>query len=92
MDTIEQQRKQLIDDIQTLPSDILEEISDLIVRFRQQKATSKNETDSAQEPQSAYERLQEAGLIGCIKDGPADGSTNYKQYINEYLTEKYGDR
>ena len=32
---------------------------------------------------------RESGLIGCIKDDPEDLSVNYKQYVAEYLDDKY---
>ena len=32
---------------------------------------------------------KKSGLIGCIKNGPEDLSTNYKKYVAEYLDEKY---
>jgi len=34
----------------------------------------------------------ESGLIGCIEDGPEDLSVNYKQYLTEYLEQKYSEQ
>ncbi|MEO0769929.1 MAG: hypothetical protein AAFY72_10935 [Cyanobacteria bacterium J06649_4] len=90
MDAIEQQRRQLIDDIQTLPADVLQKISDLVTDFRQKKSVSEANGDSKQETKSAYEALKEAGLVGFVKDGAPDSSTNYKESITEYLEEKHG--
>lgn len=33
--------------------------------------------------------FQESGLVGCIKDGDPDLSTNYKSIISQELEEKY---
>lgn len=35
---------------------------------------------------------KDSGLIGCIENAPEDLSVNYKQYVAEYLDEKYPQR
>ena len=88
MDAIEQQRKQLIDDIQTLPADVLQEVSALIESLQQKKALLESSPSSKENTKSTYEVLKESGLIGCM-DGPPDLSVNYKKYLAEGLKEKY---
>lgn len=92
-DSVEQQRQQLIKEIQALPAEAVKEAVEAITRLRN-KAARKEEAEqpSEQTSSSPYEALKKSGLIGCIKDGPPDLSTNYKEYIIEYLEEKHGYR
>jgi hypothetical protein len=90
MDAIEQQREQLLEEIQTLPEDVLQEVSNLIARLRQKaesvetSAAEASETDPSSEKAVAnpYQELKEFGLIGC-GEGPADLATNYRAYLRE---------
>jgi predicted Holliday junction resolvase-like endonuclease len=52
MDAIEQQREQLLKDIQTLPAAVLQEASDLIARLRQKSAESQTAQGSEQGEES----------------------------------------
>ena len=98
IDTVEQQREQLIESIRTLPADALQEVADEIARLRQKIADkssaiekeSEVETSLNEETYSPYKDLKEFGLIGYVKDGPSDLSVNYKKYLTESLMEKYG--
>ena len=89
--SVEQQREQLVEDIKTLPADVLQEVANLVDHLQKREETEA-EKSSEQPSQSPYDALKEAGLVGFIKDGPSDLSTNYKQYIIEYLEEKHGYR
>lgn len=91
--SVEQQREQLIEEIRTLPADALKEAVEAIAQLRDEIAErEKAEQPSEQTSSSPYEAFKKSGLIGCIKDGPPDLSTNYKEYITEYLEEKHGYR
>ena len=98
IDTVEQQREQLIESIRTLPADALQEVADEIARLRQKMADkssaiekeSEVETSLNEETYSPYKDLKEFGLIGYVKDGPSDLSVNYKKYLTESLMKKYG--
>ncbi|MGB3296816.1 MAG: hypothetical protein WBA76_01005 [Phormidesmis sp.] len=98
INTVEQQREQLIEAIRTLPDDALQEVADEIARLRQKtedrsSATDKEaevETSLKEDTYSPYEDLKEFGLIGYVEDGPSDLSVNYKKYLTESLMEKYG--
>ena len=41
-------------------------------------------------PQGSIRALVDSDFVGCA-DGPEDSSVNYKQYVPEYLDEKYPD-
>jgi predicted nucleic acid-binding Zn-ribbon protein len=90
MDAIEQQRKQLLEEIQTLPADVLQEVSNFIERLRQKAEsgetlaakTGETETTLGKEVANPYQELKEFGLIG-FAEGPSDLSVNYKKYLAE---------
>ena len=100
IDTVAQQREQLIEAIQTLSADALQEVADEIARLRQRTEDKSSDTEKESEVETAlneetyspYEDLKEFGLIGYVKDGPSDLSVNYKKYLTESLMEKYGYR
>lgn len=46
---------------------------------------------SEREASSAYQTLEELGLIGCA-DGPSDLSANYKAMLGESLEEKHSQK
>jgi predicted Holliday junction resolvase-like endonuclease len=56
MDAIEQQREQLLKDIQTLPAAVLQEASDFITRLRQKSAESQTAQSSEQAEESWKEK------------------------------------
>ncbi|MGD1865283.1 MAG: hypothetical protein ACFB0D_12075 [Phormidesmis sp.] len=94
MNATELQRQQLIDDIQSLPANVIKEAAEFIARLRQQASevkqappTEESLDDSSYSP---YEDLKEFGLIGFVKEGPSDLSVNYKQALTDSLMEKYG--
>jgi predicted DNA-binding antitoxin AbrB/MazE fold protein len=45
--------------------------------------TAKAETETNEDGPTLFELLDKAGLIGCIKDGPPDLSTNPK-YMEDF--------
>jgi hypothetical protein len=92
MDAIEQQRKQLLEDIKMLPADVLQEASDFIARLRQKAAAPEVEQRSEQASSSPYETFKKSGLIGCIQDGPPDLAANHRKYVAEYLEQKHDHR
>ncbi len=91
--SVEELRKRLIEDIQTLPAEALQAVAEAI---KQLHGNTDNQQDaeqpSAEKASSPYEAFQESGLIGCIKDAPPDLSVDYKHYLVEGLAEKYGNR
>jgi hypothetical protein len=91
MDAIEQQREQLLEDVQTLPVAVLQEASDFIAQLRQKSAESKTAQGSEQATSSPYEVLKESGFIGCAED-PSDLSANHKKYLEEGWKEKHDHR
>lgn len=92
VESVKRQREQLLEEIRTLPAEVLQEISDLVLRSRQKMAVNESEHPSEPTTSSPYEAFKEAGLIGCIKDAPPDLSVNYKEYLAKGLAEKYGHR
>ncbi len=95
MNTAEAQRQQLLDNIRVLPDEFFQEVLEVTNRLRHRAEKEGISVVSSEQPaeqatQSPYEVLKESGLIGCIKDGPSDLSTNYKQYIVEYLEQYSG--
>ena len=91
--SVEELRKQLIEDIQTLPADALQTVAEAMKQLHGDTGSQRNaEHPSSKKTSSPYEAFQESGLIGCIKDAPPDLSVNYKHYLAEGLAEKYGDR
>ncbi|MEM8504909.1 MAG: hypothetical protein AAF716_17360 [Cyanobacteria bacterium P01_D01_bin.1] len=87
--SIEQQRRQLVDDIQTLPADLLQEIADIISHLKKRTADSEIEKFSEQATSYPYRAFKDSGFIGC-GEGPSDLSANYKEYLEEGWKEKYG--
>lgn len=88
-DSIEQQRKQLIEEVRSLPAECLQEVIDFVNQLHQKTQNSETEQATTRIEQSPYEALQASGLIGC-GEGPADLSVNHKKYCAEGLMEKYG--
>jgi hypothetical protein len=86
MDAVEQQRKQLLEEIQTLPADVLQEVSNLIAHLRQKaesiETSAETEHTSEKAVANPYQELKDFGLIGC-GEGPADLATNYRAYLRE---------
>lgn len=80
IDTVEQQRKELIEEVQTLPADALQKLTDFVTGLRQNAEASKAEQFSEKAVTSPYQSLEEFGLIGC-GEGPFDLSTNYRAYL-----------
>jgi hypothetical protein len=91
MDATEQQRERLLEEIRTLPADVLQEVSNLIERIQQKagnaqdsvEETSGAESLSDKKGANPYQELKEFGLIGFAKDGPTDLSVNYRDYLKE---------
>ena len=82
MDAIEQKRKQLIQEIQTLPASVLQEATDLIAQLHRKAETLNAKKSSEKEVANPYQELKEFGLIG-FAEGPSDLSVNYKKYLAE---------
>ena len=85
----EQLREQLLEDIQKLPADLLQELSEIVARLHLKTTESEFEQRSEQEEVYPYEALKKSGLIGCM-EAPSDLSVNYKEYLAEGLKEKHG--
>ncbi|MEL6816058.1 MAG: hypothetical protein AAFP03_14810 [Cyanobacteria bacterium J06598_3] len=54
MDTVEQQRRQLLEEIKTLPADVLQEASDFIARLHQKGSTLAPQKPSKQTASSPH--------------------------------------
>ncbi len=88
--SVEQKRKQLIEDIQTLPVDRLQEAADIISQL-QKEVVAEIEQPPVQPSLSPYEAFKKSGFIGC-GEGPSDLAANHKQYLEEGWKDKYGYR
>ena len=89
--TVERQREQLIEEIQTLPTELLQEVADKIAQLREKALGSETEPPAEQVSSSPYEAFKKSGFIGC-GEGPSDLAANYKKYLAEGWKEKYGYR
>lgn len=82
MDTTDQQRKALLENIRMLPTELLQELTDFVTQLQQKAQTLKTEQALEKKVTNPYQELKEFGLIGC-GEGPSDLSTNYKAYLRE---------
>lgn len=67
MDTAEQQRRQLLEEIKMLPADVLQEASDFIVRLRQ-KGTTLNTKKSSEQTASATQLEQKPSISETLEN------------------------
>ena len=81
LQAIQQQRKQLIAEIQTLPADLLPEAADIISRLRE-KVAGLEVQQSVEESSSTYEAFKKSGFIGC-GEKLSDLAANHKEYLAE---------
>ncbi|MGB7247427.1 MAG: hypothetical protein WBC73_00695 [Phormidesmis sp.] len=82
IDAVERKRQALLEDIETLPADVLQELADFITQLRQKAKASAAEMASEKEIANPYQELKEFGLIG-YGEGPADLAANHKAYLKE---------
>ena len=78
--TVEQTRQQLLEQVQTLPAGVLQELVDFVTQLHQREEASETEEVLEEAAANPYQDLQD--LIGC-GEGPTDLSTNYKAYLRE---------
>jgi len=89
MDTAEQQRQQLLEDVRTLPAEVLQEVSNVVARLRQETVVIAAVKSSSEGVSSTpYDLLKESGFIGCA-EGPPDLAANHKAYLEKHLMNKY---
>ena len=88
MNTAEQQRQQLIEDIQALPAGVLPEVTELVNQLHQKTAVSETKQSSDSEQLTPYEVVVGSGFIDCGED-PFDLAANHKQYLAEGWGQKY---
>ncbi|MEL7359373.1 MAG: hypothetical protein AAFN40_22805 [Cyanobacteria bacterium J06560_6] len=89
MNAMEVRRQQMLDNVQALPDDFLEEALEYLSKLRRKARALGIERTSGSVVGSTYKALEQAGMIGYVKDGPSDLSVNHKKYITEYLEGKY---